>query len=224
MRQLHRDPQGRLRFLQRLRMDRDLRMKKDKRVDAYIAKSQDFAKPILEELRSRVHSLVPDIEEDIKWGFPAFMYKGKILFGMSAFKGHCGAGFWHPLMRTRDQSPEGIGEFGKLTTLGELPPRAQFAKLAKKAKKLTDDGVKGPGKPKPDPNRKVVVPKDLAALLAKNANARATYEEFPFSKKNEYVTWINDAKREETREKRLATTVKQLAEGKSMMWKYEKAK
>ena len=202
-------------------MDGDLRVKKDRRIDAYIAKSQDFAKPILAELRSRVHEHVPGVEEDIKWGFPAFMYQGKIFFGMSAFKAHCGAGFWHPLMRTQDKSPEGIGEFGKITALAQLPSRAQFAK---NAKKLTDDGVTGPARPKPDPNRKVVVPNDLATLLAKNAGARATFEGFPYSKKNEYVTWINDAKRDETREKRLATTLAQLAQGKSLMWKYERSK
>ena len=199
-------------------------MKKDKRIDAYIAKSQDFAKPILKELRTRIHELVPGVEEDIKWGFPSFMYKGKIFFGMSAFKAHAGAGFWHPLMRTTDKSPEGIGEFGKITALDQLPSRAGFAKLAKKAKKLADDGVEGPKRPKPDPNRKVVVPKELAALLAKNAKARATFEGFPYSKKNEYVTWINGAKRDETRDNRLATTVAQLAEGKSLMWKYERKK
>ena len=199
--------------------------KKDPRIDAYIAKSQDFAKPILKELRSRVHEHVPGVQEDIKWGFPSFMYGGKIFFGMSAFKAHCGAGFWHPLMRPADdKSPEGIGYFGKLTSIEQLPSRAQFAKLAKKAKKLADDGVEGPPRAKPDPNRKVVVPKDLAARLAKNAKARATFEAFPYSKKNDYVTWINGAKREETRQKRLATTVDQLAEGKSLMWKYEKAR
>ena len=202
-------------------MDGHVRVKKDPRVDAYIAKAGDFAKPILKELRSRIHGDVPEIEETIKWGFPAFMYKDKIFFGMSAFKAHAGCGFWHPLMRTRDSSLEGIGEYGKITSLDQLPSRAEFAKLAKKAKKLTDDGVKGPERPKPDPNRKVVMPKALAALLAKNAKARATFEGFPYSKKNEYVTWINGAKREETRLKRLDTTVGQLAEGKSLMWKYE---
>ena len=206
-------------------MDRHLRVKKDPRIDAYIAKSQDFAKPILKELRSRIHELVPGVEEDIKWGFPSFMYKGKIFFGMSAFKAHAGAGFWHPLMRPPDdKSPEGIGYFGKLTSIEQLPTRAQFARLAKKAKKLSDDGVEGPKRPKPDPNRKVVVPKDLAALLARNAKAKATYDGFPYSKKNEYVTWINGAKREQTRADRLATTVKQLAQGKSLMWKYERKK
>jgi uncharacterized protein YdeI (YjbR/CyaY-like superfamily) len=207
-----------------MRVDGDLRMKKDKRVDAYIAKSQDFAKPILKELRERIHADIPEIEETIKWGFPSFMYKDKIFFGMSAFKAHAGAGFWHPLMRPTDKSPEGIGEFGKITVVEQLPSRSEFAKLAKMAKKLTDDGVEGPKRPKPDPNRKVVVPKDLAALLARNAKARATYEAFPYYKKNEYVTWINEAKRDETRRQRLATTVEWLAEGKSRMWKMEAKK
>ena len=204
-------------------MDRRVRVKKDPRVDAYIAKSRDFAKPILKELRSRIHDLVPEVEEDIKWGFPSFMYNGKIFFGMSAFKAHAGCGFWHPLMRVTDKSPEGIGEW-RLTSVEELPSRAQFAKLAKKAKKLEDDGVKAPPRPKPDPNRKVVVPKDLDALLAKNAKARATFESFPYYKKNDYVTWINEAKREETRAQRLATTIEWLAEGKSRMWKMEAKK
>ena len=196
----------------------------DPRVTAYINAAAPFAKPILTELRTRIHASIPEIEEDIKWGFPSFMYKGKIFFGMSAFKAHAGAGFWHPLMRPNDKSPEGIGEFGKITAVDQLPSRAAFAKLARQAKKLTDDGVTGPKRPKPDPNRKVDVPKDLAALLAKNARARATFEGFPYSKKNDYVTWINGAKRDETRAKRLATTVKQLAEGKSLMWKYEEKK
>jgi uncharacterized protein YdeI (YjbR/CyaY-like superfamily) len=204
-------------------MDRGLGMKKDKRVDAYIARSQDFAKPILEELRLRIHGLVPGVEEDIKWGFPAFMYKDRIFFGMSAFKAHAGCGFWHPLMRVTDKSLEGIGEW-RITSVDQLPSRTEFAKLAKKAKKLEDDGVKRPPRPKPAPNRKIAVPKDLAALLARNAKARATFEGFPYYKKNEYVTWINEAKREETRAQRLATTIEWLAEGKSRMWKMEAKK
>ena len=196
---------------------------RDKRVDAYIAKSQDFAKPILEELRARVHEHVPGVEEDIKWGFPAFMYKGRIFFGMSAFKAHCGAGFWHPLMRTvENKSPEGIGEFGKITAVAELPTRAAFAKLLKKAKQLSDDGVEGPKRAPPPKDRKVVVPDDLAALLKKNAKARATFDGFSYSRRKEYVDWITGAKREETRAKRLATAITQLAEGKSLMWKYER--
>src|SRR5438045_7728139 len=115
-----------------------------------MAKSQYFAKLILSELRGCVHEHVPEVEEDIKWGFPSFIYKGKIFFGMSAFKAHCGAGFWHPLMRPKDKSPEGISEW-RITAFDQLPSRSAFAKLARKAKKLADDGVEGPARAKPDP-------------------------------------------------------------------------
>jgi hypothetical protein len=134
-----------------------LRLRKDKRIDAYIAKSQDFAKPILEELRARVHALMPEIEEDIKWGFPSFMYKGKIFFGMSAFKAHAGCGFWHPLMRPDDKSPEGISEW-RVKCAGP-------AAVARRVREAREEGEEahrrwrtGPPAPKPDPNRKVAVP------------------------------------------------------------------
>jgi uncharacterized protein YdeI (YjbR/CyaY-like superfamily) len=197
--------------------------KKDARVDAYIDECPDFARPILKELRKRVHASVPEVVETIRWRAPYFQYKDTLLGGMASFKQHCAFGFWHPLLRDGDTSLEGMGRFGHVKTIGDLPPEKEFAKLAKQAKRLVDDGVKGPPRPPPAPDRKVVIPPDLAALFRKNAKARATYDAFSYSKRKEYVDWINDAKREETRKQRLATTVEWLAEGKSRMWKYEKA-
>ena len=193
---------------------------KDKRVDEYIAGAPEYARPILKELRKRVHASVPGAGETIKWGMPYFEYKGSPLAGMSAFKAHCGFGFWHPRMRSRDKSPEGIGQFGKITSVADLPPAAEFSKLAKKAQRLVDGGVKSslPRTKKPP----VAVPADLAALLKKDAKARATFEEFSESKRREYVDWITGAKRDETRAQRLATTLEWLGEGKSLMWKYER--
>jgi len=195
---------------------------KDRRVDAYIRSAPEFAKPILEELRRRVHANVPGVEETIRWGAPFFQYGGQLLCGMSAFKAHCAFGFWHPLMRGHDTSLEGMGRFGKIASTQGLPSAREFTKLAKQAKKLVDDGVKGPKRAPPPKDRKVSVPPDLAALLAKNAKARATFEGFSYSKRKEYVEWIQGAKRDETRKARLATTLAQLAEGKSLMWKYER--
>ncbi|APV49344.1 hypothetical protein BWI17_06425 [Betaproteobacteria bacterium GR16-43] len=195
--------------------------RKDARVDAYIAASGDFAKPILKELRKRVHASLPDVEESIRWSAPTFLHDGKLLAGMSAFKAHCSFGFWHPLLRRGDTSLEGRNGFGRFETLSDLPSTAAFAKLVRQARKLIDDDVKGPKRPPPAPDRKVVVPPDLAALLRKNAKARATFEGFPYSKRNDYVEWIVEAKREETRASRLATALEWLAEGKSRHWKYE---
>jgi hypothetical protein len=194
---------------------------KDPRIDAYIESSPDFARPILRELRKRVHASVPEAVETIRWRAPYFQYKDTLLGGMAAFKQHCAFGFWHPLMRNGDTSLEGLGQFGHVKTIGDLPPEKAFAKLAKQAKKLVDDGVKAPPRPHAE-KKEIVVPPELATALKKNAKARATFERFSHSKRKEYVDWLNDAKREETRAQRLATTIEWLAEGKSRMWKYEK--
>ena len=203
-----------------MRVDRRLRLKKDPRVDAYIAGVPAFAKPILKELRKRVHAASADVEETIKWGAPYFEYGGKLLGGMAAFRQHCAFGFWHPLMRDGDNSLEGLGQYGKIASIADLRSTSAFDKRVRKAMKLVDDGVKAPPKPRVE-KKPVVVPADLAAALKKNAKARATYDAFAYGKRSEYVKWINEAKRDETRAQRVATTVAQLAEGKSLYWKYE---
>jgi hypothetical protein len=196
-------------------------VKKDPRVDAYIAGAAPFARPILAEIRRRMHAAAPAAEETIRWGSPFFIYEGKLLCGMSAFKAHCNFGFWHPLMRVNDTSLEGMLEFGHLESVADLPPAAEIARLAKKAMKLVDEGVKAPARPKPAADRKVVVPPDLGAALAKNRKARETFDAFSYSARKEYVEWIGQAKRAETRAQRIATTVAQCAEGRKLHWKYE---
>jgi uncharacterized protein YdeI (YjbR/CyaY-like superfamily) len=193
---------------------------KDPRVDAYIASAPAFAKPILKELRQRVHAAAPGVSETIKWNVPFFEYGGKLLGGMSAFKQHCAFGFWHPMMRDGDTSLEGMGQYGKIASIADLRSSSAFDKRVKKAMKLVDDGVKAPSRPRAK-KKEIAVPPELAAALKKNAKARATFEGFPYGKRNEYVKWIREAKREETRAQRIVTTVTQLAEGKSLYWKYE---
>jgi len=192
---------------------------KDERVDRYIANAPDFARPILEELRARIHSLNPDVVEDLKWGAPHFTYKGKLWAGMSAFKAHCAFGFWNLLMRPNDNSLEGMGQFGKIGSLGDLPSKREFATLAKQARQLADDGVKPP--PRPKNTKPVVVPLLLTAALKKNAKARATFEGFSPSQRREYADWVAEAKTEATRERRVAQAVEWLAEGKQRNWKYQ---
>ncbi len=195
---------------------------KDPRIDAYIVGAPAFARPILRELRKRVHEYVPGVEETIRWSAPSFTYEGQILCGMSAFKAHCAFGFWHPLMRDHDKSLEGMGQFGRISSMDDLPSPGAFRKLAAKAKKLVDDGVKGPARPKPTKNRKLAVPADLQDALTRNAKARATFDGFSYTARKEYVEWIEEARREATRTQRIATTVKQLAEGKKLYWKYDR--
>ncbi len=196
--------------------------KKDPRVDAYITAAPPFARPILKELRRRVHAAVPEAEETIRWNCPFFQYGGKLLCGMSAFKAHCNFGFWHPLMREHDKSLEGMLEFGHIQSLDGLLPEKEFARLAARAVKLVDEDVKVPPRPKPKPDRALTIPDDLAAALAKNRNARAAFEAFSYSCRKEYVKWIEEAKREATRAERIAKTVAQTAEGKKLYWQYER--
>jgi uncharacterized protein YdeI (YjbR/CyaY-like superfamily) len=196
-------------------------MKTDPGIDAYIARQADFARPILEHLRAVVHAACPECEEALKWSSPSFTYKGKILAGMAAFKAHAVFGFWSGSMvvAKEDEQKNGMGQFGRLTSLGDLPPRATLEALVKKAMKLIDDGVKAPR----DKHRKAPfeMPGDLRAAIDAVPAAAATFDGFSPSCQREYVEWVTEAKREETRAKRLAQTVEWLAEGKRRNWKYE---
>lgn len=195
----------------------------DKRIDAYIEKSRDFARPILEHLRKLVHKACPDVEETVKWGSPQFDYKGS-LAGMAAFKEHCAFGFWkHSLLEGNELQRTAMGSFGRITSLKDLPKDKEIVTLIHRAMELNEKGIKVPKKPaavKAD----VVVPKQLDSALAQNKNAKAAFEKFSPSHRREYVEWIIEAKTEATREKRIATAIEWLSEGKSRNWKYERPK
>lgn len=194
---------------------------RDKRVDAYIARSADFARPILEHVRDIVHEGCPEVEETIKWGFPNFQYKG-MLCNMAAFKEHCTFGFWKAslvLDAADRRSDEAMGQLGRIARISDLPARKKLVAYVKKAKELNDAGVKvakraAKSKPALEP------PADLLAALKKNKKALATFEKFSPSHKREYIEWIVEAKTDETRQRRLAQAVEWMAEGKPRNWKY----
>ncbi len=196
---------------------------KDKRVDEYIAKSADFAKPILVHIRKLVHTHCPDVAETIKWGFPHFDYQDKIFCSMAAFKAHCAFGFWlGPLMQIDPKADKAMGQFGRITVLADLPDEKTFAKLIKSAMKLSESGAKVPARAKPKTEKApLAVPAVMAAALKKNKAALATFDGFPPGKRKEYIEWITEAKTEATRDKRLAQAIEWLAEGKSRNWKYQ---
>ena len=191
---------------------------RDPRVDAYIEKSPDFARPILVRLREIVHSAVPRAEETLKWGAPYFDYKGPIC-GMVAFKRHCALVFWKDTLVVEDPGHEAMGQLRRIEGLGDLPPKKTLTAWLKKAVRLNEEGVKAPRTVRP-PRPPVAVPPDLERALARNAEARSAFESFSPSHRREYVEWIEEAKREETRRKRLATAIEWMAEGKARHWKY----
>lgn len=198
-----------------------------KTIDAYIAKSADFAKPILTHLRELVHKACPDVVETIKWGMPSFEYKG-ILCGFASFKAHCSFGFWkaslmkdNELLLSNAKSEVAMGHLGKLTSLKDLPSDKKITAWIKDAMRLNDEGVKVEKK-KPVTQKELEIPGYFTKAVQKNKNAWKVFEAFSPSNKKEYLLWVDEAKTEDTRNKRLEQAIEWMAEGKPRNWKYMK--
>jgi len=197
-------------------------MSRDPRVDAYIEKKPDFARPILAHLRARIHAVCPEVEETLKWSMPNFIYKGQILANMAAFKAHTAFGFWRSSEVVGETGAEhdAMGQFGRIASLADLPDDATLDGLIRKAVAVLDAGP-APRKPKNPPKAAPEMPDDLRAALDADAKAAATFDGFSPSCRREYVEWVVEAKRPETRAKRVAQAVEWMAEGKRRNWKYE---
>ena len=193
----------------------------DPRVDAYIDKQAAFAQPILRHLRAAVHRACPEAEETLRWSMPSFSYKGQILCQMAAFKAHAVFGFWRSREVTgAEESASAMGQFGRLTSVADLPDDDALDDMIRRAAALIDSGTKAP-RPVKHPKPALKMPEDLASALAGNPAAQATYDGFPPGQQREYLEWIIDAKRPETRARRVADAVAWMAEGKRRNWKYE---
>lgn len=200
--------------------------KRDPRIDAKIAASPEFARPILAHLRALAHKGCPEAEETLKWGMPHFTYRGSILFGMGSFKAHVTLGFWLGGYIVEDKASEkAMGQFGRVTSLRDLPSDRIILGFIKKAMRLIEAGVKNPtrsaesrAKPKPVPK----VPAFLQAAFRRDAAAAAGFKGLPPGKRREYIEWLAEAKTEATRGKRMGQALEWMAEGKGRNWMYEK--
>ena len=197
-------------------------MTRDPRIDAYIAKAQPFARPILEHVRERVHAAAPEAQETLKWGAPSFVIDGKILLMMAAFKQHAALNFWRGQeLRGAAANADAMGQFGKLTSIDDLPSDGELDRLIRQAADLSKSAP-APRKTKREPKSEPVMHAAFAAALDRAPEARTALESFAPSARRDYLEWIADAKQESTREKRIATAVEWLREGKKRHWKYEK--
>ena len=193
-------------------------MSREPRIDAYIAKAQPFARPILEKVRERVHAVVPDIEEAMKWSTPSYCRNGKIVLGTAAFKAHAALHFWRGQELGVDTSMDAMGQFGKLTSVDDLPPNLD--ELIAKAIELSASAP-APRKAKHEPKPPPAMHPEFASALGRAPAAKATLDGFPPSAQREYLDWISEAKQDSTRQKRIADAVEWLSEGKRRHWKYE---
>jgi uncharacterized protein YdeI (YjbR/CyaY-like superfamily) len=203
-------------------------MPKNKQVDAYIAKSAEFAKPILTHLRELVHQVCPEVEEKIKWGFPNFDYKG-VMCNMAGFKQHCSFGFWKyslindpkGILSTRNAGGS-MGNLNRITSLNDLPPNKILLGFIKQAVELNEKEIKRPVKTTPKGTKTIATPAYLEKALKKNKKANDIFENFAYSHRKEYIQWFEEAKTEETRNRRIAQAIEWITEGKGRNWKYEK--
>jgi uncharacterized protein YdeI (YjbR/CyaY-like superfamily) len=196
-------------------------LKADARIDTYIARKNVFARPILEHVRERVRATVPEVEETLKWGAPAFTVDGKILLIMAAFKAHAALNFWRGQeLRGEEASADAMGQFGKLTSLADLPADGKLDELIREAAALARTAP-APRKPKHEPKTAPTLHPDFAAALGLAPEAKATLDGFPPSAQRDYLEWILDAKRDATRKKRIETAIEWLSEGKRRHWKYQ---
>lgn len=201
---------------------------RDPRHKMYIANAQPFAQPVLEHIRKLVHKACPDVEETMKWSFPHFDYHGKILCSMAAFKQHAVLNFWlsndiealKPY-RVVEGAAKAMGQLGRLTSVKDLPPDKILLQAIKEAMTLIDAGASLKKAP-PLKAVKSPLPDGLKKALAKNKMAKAVFEKFSPSHRKEYIQWITAAKTDATRDKRIATTLEWLAEGRNRNWKYER--
>lgn len=196
----------------------------DPRVDAYIDKAEQFAQPILLHIRKLVHKAFPEIIETMKWSFPHFEHKG-VVCSMASFKQHCAFSFWKAsIMKDPNKILQikvrgAMGHFDRITSIKDLPQDKIMIAYIKEAISLNESGIKLPVKPKSSP-KPLEIPDHITKALKKNAKANKTFEAFPYSHKKEYINWITEAKTDATKEKRIATMIEWLEEGKDRNWKY----
>jgi uncharacterized protein YdeI (YjbR/CyaY-like superfamily) len=195
-------------------------LSRDPRIDSYIAEAPSFARPMLERVRERIHAVLPMVEETIKWRMPAFTIGGKIVLIAAAFKGHMALNFWRGQeLRGNSANADAMGQFGKIKSMADLPSNAQLDRLIREAATLAANAP-APRKTKHSPKPAPELHPEFAAALAKDAAAKANLEAFPPSAQRDYFQWISEAKQDATRQKRIATALEWLAEGKRRQWKY----
>jgi len=196
-------------------------LSRDARIDAYIAKAQPFAQPILSHVRERVHIVLPDVEETTKWSMPAYTLGGKIVLMTAAFKAHAALNFWRGQeLRGDEATADAMGQFGKIASVADLPPDAELDRLIREAAELARTAP-APRKAKVEAKPPPEMHPEFAAALAKAPKAKATLDSFPPSAQRDYFEWIAEAKQDATRQKRIATAVEWLSEGKRRHWKYQ---
>lgn len=200
----------------------------NEKVSQYIEKQNELAKPILEYLRNFMHSCGLELQEEVKWGMPFFMYKGKVLCNIAGFKQHCAFGFWNAFLMEEafdllqtGKEKTAMGNLGKITTIEDLPAPDLFKALVLKSAALIDEG-KPVVQKRVTEKKELQMPDILKIELEKEAELLQYFNSLSYSHKKEYIEYITEAKRAETQIKRVEKTLELLANKNSLHGKYAK--
>lgn len=193
----------------------------DPRFDAYIAAQADFARPVLTHFRQLVHDNVSPVVETIKWRFPHFVYRDKNLCSMAAFKGHAAISFWYSEDATPARATEGgMGHLGRITGLADLPGDTELIAMITRSARMIDAGAKPQWIERRKQRLPLPIPPALQNAIDGDPAAAAVWARLSPSQIRDYAEWIGEAKKEETRERRVAQAVEWIAQGKDRNWKY----
>jgi hypothetical protein len=199
-------------------------MAPQEQINTYISEQPEWQRRLLVRLRQLIHSANEEVEESWRWNGPHFDHDG-IMIGMHAFKTCVSVWFHkgallkdpHGLFKLSEKDEErGMRKYKVFE--GETIQEKAFTDLVKQAVRLNESGVKlNDAKPA---RKALVLPTDLEGCLKKDETTWHHWENFSYTHKKEYVEWIGDAKKEETRKRRIAQALEMIREGTGKEDKY----
>lgn len=189
-------------------------------IDQGIAEMEPFAQIICKKLRKLILSADTAIIEDWKWG-PNYYLDGMVC-GFWGFKKHVTLTFFQgALLKDKKkvllENPGNVhNRHMKFTDVKEVNEKLIMEYLFE----AIDNNRKG-HKILETKEKIVDVPEDVQKAF-KKAKVLAYFEGLAFTHRKEYVMWISDAKKEETRRKRITQAIEKLNQKQSLNDKYKK--
>lgn len=200
-------------------------MAKIKNAEEYIENHGHWKKE-LESLQKLIRSF--DLEETIKWGAPVYMYKGKNLISIAAFKEHYAMWFFQGGLLEENTALLSNAQEGKTQAMRQIRFEKgdildlqiissyidETIKQAKEGKKMKqiNPAVKAGSSPA------------LMVLLEKDEYLKQAFTQLTPGRQKEYINYIAEAKKEETKSARLEKIYPLILEGKGLNDRYSSKK
>ncbi|WP_420578559.1 YdeI/OmpD-associated family protein [Ekhidna sp.] len=188
--------------------------------EEYISLNKEY-RPLLEKLQSIL--LSTELEEKMKWGIPTYCLKNKNVAGIGAFKSYAGLWFFNgsflkdeskKLINAQEGKTKGMRQwrFESVDEIDEKLVRSYIEEAIQNQKKGKE--IKPEKKP-------LLVPDELKEALASDGFLSEVFDSMSLSCKREYTEYIAEAKRPETKQKRLEKIIPMIREKVGLNDKYK---